>query len=436
MSEIVVTSKISPVNIASTLSLNQRFIYTSTRATRSADGTFKVDILQYDDAAGTNGRVIGTRDSDNPNKIVFNENASGSVKNLHAKRIVAASKDQMVSMQPQFVAKAQEAEEFNRANGNANQALTPPESQSRKSDQVDSAITGRFSVTTGRGKTRDKFPKNLKYPIDLAQQTQDYLKIDMIKYRPSGFQNRSGGAGPNDRANIEKEGREVIGSCFLPIQSDIKDTNAVGFGPANMSALEAEAALLSLSAIKEQGEGIKATIQDQLSRIGGNSEAIKAAIMAYFAGEAAGVGQQVLQRGAGAIFNPNMELLFNAPTLRPFNFSYKMSARSKEEGDMIIKIIRFFKQGMAPQRTPSNLFLKTPHTFQLQYIQNDEEHKYLNKFKECALQSFQVQYAPEGTYSTFSDGKMTSYQLSFTFQELTPIFNDDYDNDGDKSIGY
>ena len=65
---------------------------------------------------------------------------------------------------------------------------------------------------------------------------------------------------------------------------------------------------------------------------------------------------------------------------------------------------------------------------------------YINLIKECALQSFTVNYTPEGNYMTFADGLMTSYEISMQFQELEPIFNDDYKNlDGksiDTNIGY
>ena len=193
-----------------------------------------------------------------------------------------------------------------------------------------------------------------------------------------------------------------------------------------MNVLEAEAAFLSLGIIKDGVEGFTSAAESITGRIGSNTPSIQNALTAFFAGAATGTGQQVLQRAAGAVFNPNLELLFRGPSLRPFNFTYKMSARSKPEGDQIIQIIRMLKQGMAPRRTASNLFLKTPHTFRLRYIQNGADHKFLNKFKECALQSLQVEYAPEGTYATFSDGKMVSYQISMTFQELEPVFNDDY----------
>ena len=60
----------------------------------------------------------------------------------------------------------------------------------------------------------------------------------------------------------------------------------------------------------------------------------------------------------------------------------------------------------------------------------------MNKIKECALQSVAVNYTPEGNYSTFSDGAMTSYELTLAFNELEPIFNNDYAQDNDATIGY
>ena len=88
---------------------------------------------------------------------------------------------------------------------------------------------------------------------------------------------------------------------------------------------------------------------------------------------------------------------------------------------------------MAPIRSKSNLFLKTPHTFQLRYLHRGETadggtglHFKLNNFKECALQSFGVNYTPTGNYATYQDGTMVSYEITMGFSELEPVFNDDY----------
>ena len=40
-----------------------------------------------------------------------------------------------------------------------------------------------------------------------------------------------------------------------------------------------------------------------------------------------------------------------------------------------------------------------------------------------------VNYTPEGSYMTYSDGgSMTGYDLSLSFKELEPIYKDDHAN--------
>jgi hypothetical protein len=88
------------------------------------------------------------------------------------------------------------------------------------------------------------------------------------------------------------------------------------------------------------------------------------------------------------------------------------------------------------------MLLQTPHTFGISYIFQNKEHPYLNKFKECALTSCNVNYTPEGNYMAFDDSQnpsMVSYQLDLQFQELEPLYDDDYtaaDGDSDNLIGY
>ena len=62
------------------------------------------------------------------------------------------------------------------------------------------------------------------------------------------------------------------------------------------------------------------------------------------------------------------------------------------------------------------------------YLHRGSPHPALNLFKECALQTLTVNYAPEGQYATYEDGVPTAYEMQMQFQELEPVFNDDYDN--------
>ena len=41
---------------------------------------------------------------------------------------------------------------------------------------------------------------------------------------------------------------------------------------------------------------------------------------------------------------------------------------------------------------------------------------------------------PENMYMTYNDSSMVAYKVDLAFQELEPIFNDDYeDNDGEQT---
>ena len=135
----------------------------------------------------------------------------------------------------------------------------------------------------------------------------------------------------------------------------------------------------------------------------------------------------LLSRTEGMVMNPNMELLFRGPSLRPFGFTFRLSPRDREESGTVLKIIRMFKQSMAPQTTPSSLFLKASNTYRLEFLTSGGgKHRYLPKVKECAMIDFGVNYTPDGNYSTYEDGIMTSYKMTLGFQELEPIYSDDY----------
>ena len=275
------------------------------------------------------------------------------------------------------------------------------------------------------GNTRNQFP-TLKYPETLDAGKQDVIQFSMLKYSPKAFDlTKINISGFGERA----KDRTSIGVVTLPIPNGIIDSNAVTWGGDIMNAGEAVLANVALTTIKQGFSAGAGVIANTAPAAGTND--VKTGFANAFAAAAAGQeGARLLSRTEGAILNPNLELLFEAPTLRPFTFTFKLASRSEEESEMIRSIIRFFKQGSAAQKSESNLFLKAPHTFQIEYLHKGKPHTYLNKFKECALQSFGVSYTPEGQYATFNDGAMVSYQITMQFQELEPIFNEDYTNDG------
>jgi hypothetical protein len=294
----------------------------------------------------------------------------------------------------------------------------------------------------------------LRYPVAEIHDTTDYLQIKVVRYKTipvnSGEKNKIVGA-PGSRRNSNKE--ESLATIFLPIPSAIQDRNSVSYQSSNINAI-AGTAIGGIQNIMEGGanfatmnpgdalrsmadtggEAIKSTIKSA-----GGADRIVDLITKSLASQALGVFggnvsvDQLLARGEGIVFNPNMELLFNGPSLRSFAFSFQMTPRSQTESDAVKSIIRTFKSNMAPQVTTEgsgSLFLKTPNVFELTYKQGNQPHSFLHQFKQCFLENVSVNYTGAGTYATYGDGTPVSIIMNLQFKEIEPIYDIDYENEG------
>ena len=419
---------------------NKSTVYTGTKVTPTTDSsgnkTYKVEIIQYDNANGEGGRVIGERDSTNSNKINWNSNASGKIKQ-NQNKISNESKHAVDTIESQLASNSSDKSTLNNSNGSKNKGKESGNSQNEP--RLSSVSQAADVLNAGAGKaaagTRESGFGSYVFPRSLRQgrDGQDFLKFDMLKYEPRDFDDKSFSFKKRTDTN-----KRTIGTVILPIPGGIQDGVGVGYGDSRMTPLDMAKANIALTTVSE---GFTAGISEAgraAQNVAGAFGDNKKALAAVIAGMAAG-GQDLLTRTTGAIANPNMELLFNGPELRTFSFQFLLAPRSQEEAKTLIQILRFFKQGMAPIRTKSRLFLKSPHTFQLSYRNSKgQDHKYLNKFKECALANFGVNYTPNGNYSTYEDGVMTAYQMTMTYRELNPIYNDDYGNSGSlpQEIGF
>lgn len=172
---------------------------------------------------------------------------------------------------------------------------------------------------------------------------------------------------------------------------------------------------------------------------------------------------QVLQGVAGVIINPNTELMFDGFKLRQFNFNFKMSPRNYEEAKQIQKIVKAFKTASLPQynedtdtagffaRAKSNFsdqpdagnnsgqnsdkdsnrnYIGIPSLCLVEYMRGPNKHPFLPKYKLAALTDVEINYTPDGAYSTYfiNNGTdtpageifpvATSISLSFTESKL------------------
>ena len=318
----------------------------------------------------------------------------------------------------------------------------------------------------------------LRYPLEALTGTTDYLQINIIEYkrqpnqltRPTGFgaNTLTSAAGGTTSGSLARRSVVNDGSILLQVPSNVQDGNAVNFGDSSMNTLIGAAAGVIGNTMQAGGKRLAETIEGKKSLssgLGAFGDDVKKDLKERF-GDSTGLGkagqdflnakltssalgifggnvsaQQLLARQTGQIFNPNLELLFDAPTLRSFTFSFKMTPRSEQEARQCKLIIRSFKQNMAPKANTESgiggtgIFLKTPNIFELRYRKGSRDHPFLHKFKQCFLQNFSVNYTAEGTHTTYDDATPVSMTMDMTFKEIEPIYDTDY-KDNDNSVGF
>ena len=342
---------------------------------------------------------------------------------------------------------------INEAEGVKSEEADQPEEKAGPSEVVSDSGSGLGGEASYRKSYGDLF-----YPEDLPDSGMDILRFVMYRHVANSKLNITGGGGEATlssffdlgRATERFRGKKTLGSVMVPIQGSINSTDAVSWGPDSMNAFQAYGAS-ALSGIMGSGTKVIDQLGASLNQLGsdvsGNSEELKQSLTSAIASRIVG-GGRILTRATGAVVNPNMELLFNGPSLRNFTFQIRLSPRNAKETQMCKKIVRFFKQGMTVKATSKQLFLQTPNVFQISYgrkgaqvtVDNvNESHQFMNCFKMCALTSCSVDYNPDGSYMTLPDGSMTAYNINMSFSEMEPLYDSDYsalDNDQDTMIGY
>ena len=347
---------------------------------------------------------------------------------------------------------------------------------------IDAANANALNNLSTKGQASAKSQRRggiLRYPLEALTGSTDYLQINIIEYkrqpnqftRPAGFgaNTITSAAGGTSSGSLAR--RSVIndGSILLQVPSNVQDGNAVNYGDSSMNTIVGAAAGIVGNVMGSGGQAVadvvsgKKTLSEGLGSFGsdvkndaqkrfensqGLGDAAQKFMNAKLTSSALGIfggnvsAQQLLARQTGQIFNPNLELLFDAPTLRSFTFSFKMTPRSQQEAKQCKLIIRSFKQNMAPkanlgggQLGDTGIFLKTPNIFELSYKRGGRDHPFLHKFKQCFLTNFGVNYTAEGTHTTYDDSTPVSMTMDMTFKEIEPIYDTDY-KDSDNSVGF
>lgn len=135
-----------------------------------------------------------------------------------------------------------------------------------------------------------------------------------------------------------------------------------------------------------------------------------------------------LQRGAqvaGAILNPMTEVLFSNTAQRQFQFEFLFAPESPEETQNLKNIIKALRFHSAPEFSGGNgelsLYWVEPSNFDISFWNRGERNSNIPRINTCVMEAIDVDYAPTGIYSTFSNGYPVSVRLTLRFREKNVI---------------
>lgn len=133
-----------------------------------------------------------------------------------------------------------------------------------------------------------------------------------------------------------------------------------------------------------------------------------------------GPGGGALSALTGLAPNPMKEQIFKGVDFRTFTMEYQFAPRSVEESDNVNRIIKAFKYHMHPEFKDANNFLFLyPSEFDIEYYHQGVENLNIHRHTSCVLTEMNVNYTPNGNFSTFREGRPTQINVSLTFRELT-----------------
>lgn len=173
-------------------------------------------------------------------------------------------------------------------------------------------------------------------------------------------------------------------------------------------------------------EVLKAVSSDKKSDVAGAAKsALAAQALQKLPANMAGAASAAL----GLAANPKKEQIFKGVDFRTFTFEYQFFPRNVDEARNVLRIIEEFKYHMHPEFADTYNFVYVyPSEFDIAYFANGKENPNLHRHTSCVLTSMNINYTPNGMYTTFDNGMPTQINMSLEFRELALLTKDKVKN--------
>jgi hypothetical protein len=177
-----------------------------------------------------------------------------------------------------------------------------------------------------------------------------------------------------------------------------------------------EAAGVAIGGAEGTAAKVEAALQGVIGATARNAKQILGEFVSL-----AGVGDPVrfMAKRSGVAINPRSEAFYNSPNQRTFSFTFDFWPRSMEEAEAVEKIIAIFKYNSAPGFKAGTLgsVFTVPNYWKISYMFNSTENTALNMIGACYCTDVEVDYSPDGQWTTFGDGKPVHTRMTVNMLE-------------------
>jgi hypothetical protein len=177
------------------------------------------------------------------------------------------------------------------------------------------------------------------------------------------------------------------------------------------SASWAEEDTAAFQAFARGGEELGRALAGDTSKTGGLVKEVLGAL-------ALNKGPAALGIASGLAANPKKEQAFKNVDFRTFTFDYRFAPKSETEAQNVLNIIRALKYHMHPELKENGFLYIYPSEFDIVYYKGNTENLNIHRHTSCVLTEMNVNYTPNGVFSTFPNGMPTQINVQMTFREL------------------
>lgn len=276
---------------------------------------------------------------------------------------------------------------------------------------------------------------SLRYPIDFTSDSPGtpYVKFTFLRYKEGKGQLSSGAGKYVDESLFEAAGGfpEYI---IVNMPQDISTQFGAQWGGKSFGFLSKDIAKGAGNLATGNIGGTLESLGNIVTKATEGADAIKAAAAAAAVAainKIPGVGgnltiNDIAQGTTSKILNPNVELMYEGPTLRTLSLNMRLFAREEGETNIIRDIGRAFRKAALPSEQ-NERFIKVPPLLKVEFMTGSNHNENLPKHRPFAITAVQVNFTSDGQYIEYYDGKLPTIEIALELQETKIIFAEDVD---------